>query len=72
MKFKEVQTFLLTNQIKLMTAALGGLTSNGEKMKAKISNPIPEFRNSNGQEKLRTVFVFILAHLEGPPSFFLF
>ena len=49
-----------------------GLTSNGEKMKVKMSSgalsyPIPEFRNSIGQEKLRTVFVFALAHLEGPP-----
>ena len=49
-----------------MDVILGGFTSNGEKMKVKISlgalsNPIP-------LEKLRTVFVFALAHLEGPPQ----
>ena len=47
---------------------LGGFTSNGEKMKVKIplgalSNPIPLVKRSSEQ----FVFVFALAHLEGPP-----
>ena len=47
---------------------IGGFTSNEEKNESQTFNGCPIKSHSIGQEKLRTVFVFALAHLEGPPQ----
>ena len=41
-----------------------------EKNESQKFNGCPILSQAIGQEKLRTVFVFALAHLEGPPQAF--
>ena len=49
---------------KLEDVTLGG-TKKHQLLKFKVCHILS---HSYGHEKLRTVFVFVLAHLEGPPQ----
>ena len=63
-KFGDKMLFLLKT---IVNVRLGGLAFNRKKNESKKFNGCPILSQAIGQEKLKTVFVFALAHLEGPP-----